>query len=1589
MPSPAEMPLQEVLQALSRTPVAQPQLRAALATTCARWYLLRSEPNEAVRHLGHALEMVPDLRPAMRLLYRIYLDRGDVRSAVMYLDQEIRATRHPREAAALYRERGQLVEAHFHDLAAAEQCYQAALKATPRDLAVLRSVERVSLARGDIFRLIANLESQLEIIQEESAIAGVLHDLALLEARHRGDLALAGDLLLAALEHFGHHLVLARDLFRVAEVAGDPDLMLHALELEAEAREPPFRALALARASVTLREQRERPAALALLQAAAANQPENVSLWRSLEELAMATGRHDIALHACVGQLRALGEDEEQSARAELYYRLGRLALFRLDRTNEGLVAMRRALRLSPAHPLVLEDAGRFLNQGGMWAQQLELVNIEIASATTAGMTEVELSLAHLRAGQIMEERLGELDGARRAYEDAIVADPHFRPPRDRLERVLHQLGDTTGLRRYYAEELKAATSGARRTFLLSVLAQLHATDASPDAAIGYLTALLQQKNDHLSSIQLLARLLSRSGRARDLLRVTQQEIKLTTSAPRQAKLLHRAGELAIQIDDRPLARALFEQALEAVDDHVPSLEHLNALLRDEGDHAALVDVMRKELLYATDRGRQVTLQLEIAAILASKLGQPAEALAELRSLLQRWPRHLPALHAAEGLAATLGDTRAQLEFLEQHIAAISGPRTRSLLLHRAARLRDRLGDADGAVRALVRALELWPELGVARAMLLSLYERLGRAKDLQAFAEAGLRQERGADDRRAMALQLAELSPQPELALEYLGAVVAARPEDFVTQLRLARAAREAGQWGREAEALTHAVEQFVRQGPAQDESVQTLVFLAARSLEVAGDLEAADARYAELLALAPGHVLATRGRHRIARLREQPESSRAAERLESATRDAETGPAKASLFTRAAEVHERRHDYRTALRKLESALKACPNYLPALHARARVLETMGQDDHLFDAIDTLETLAEKLGSKTHRAATLCHAGTLALAVGVVDEPNPRAWKLFVEAVDVDPGSPHGIRGLQRTRDLHGGKGAPSLLRILRKRAEAMQSEGTFTIEALRELAGLGGDVDGPQCAIDLLRLGEGPEASAGLYSDLGRALARLERWPEVVSALDAALGLEASPERQAVLHYYAGEANEHAQRPEIAIEHYLTAGRRGFHVRHALLAAERLAAQTGALAQRATALQALVDRSEGTDRHRSLRLLADLHRGPLGEPERAVHIMRELLLLRPTDLEVMAELRRLLHKLGREDEAAAVLMAGVAHHRAWLRSTEDATALHVPTQAVAGLLRLFDAMGERTGVYLAGRVLEALDPRLIPPERHPERWVSEPWPLPRPQEGRPFDGLIGDLPSSAALDLLREGVFYLGDMPVGPKPPLDLSPRRALPSNHAVVMVVHSLADAMGVPQPLVFVDDEGEDDVEAYIAPAPCLVLGRRAAAGPAVPLVRDAIGRGLLRLVTGGDALHRFATPEQILALLVALATAAGVDVDVEQDFDWQFAAAVREWLPSSDALTDLGEAALAFRDTLEGLSAESLRQSLAMAEDRAGAVCAADPKAALARVFAGGVGPVRARMLVGYLLSDDHLTLRRTLGYVLEVTARNRHVEVTA
>lgn len=1635
------MPLLEMLQVLSRTPVTEPQLRAVVAVTCARWCVARGEDGEAQRLLTHALELVPDLRPAMRLLYRIFLRRNDIRNSVRYLDQEIRATRHPREAAALYRERGQLVEAHFRDRSAALQCYQAALKATPRDLAVLRSVEAVALAQGNVFSLITNLEAQLEVLHDPRAVAAVARDLALIEARVGGDLNLGVELLHAAAEEQPRNLTLAQDLFRMAEAAQNPEMMLRALELEADARPPELRAVPLTRASLTLREMRDRAGAVTLLHAAARTQRHNISLWRNLEELSMATARYDVAVHACAGQLKAIGNDDP-AVQAELFYRLGKLAMIRLDRVTEGLAAMRKALKLFPGHIPALEDAGRYLIANDAWSQLLELLKLQVATADDAGLSPEEKAQAQLRAGQVLEENLGELEGARKIYEEAVATCPTFRPALDRLERVNHQLGRFDGLRELYQGELTRGATGPRRVYLLSLLARLHAQHGDANAAIKALVGLLKDFPEHMPSIQLLARLLAKAGRARELLQVTEQESKLTISDARQAKLLYRAAELALELGDRTHAEASLLQALEAIPGHQPSMALLERILRDRNDGVGLVVLLRRRLeSTARDPEEHLSLHLEIVHLHLA-LGDPDAALAEIDPILERRPEHLTTLLLGVRLASATGHAAQRLRYLERHFAVTRSERTRALLAYRTGLSRQHPREA---VADLRRALALWPGLGGGHLTHLALAEATGDVPAIRTAARVGLEQARGAGDRQVFARRLFELdslsnhstphstdlstprgaeSASPAAAVLPLAlALAAARPDDLGVQLRAARTARTAGLPALAAAAFAAAatlVDAPTRPDKPSDVA-NTLRYRAARAAEAAGDPNHAESLHGLVADADPRHEPARRGRARASQARAVPTACRtAAVELgtaagETPTKTGEPNVEKAVLLTRAAELLARAGDLADARARLDAALVACPQYLPAMFARTCLLEQLGDEPasrpepkpdgkrptpppipYNLAAIDALEQLATTLSSSPSTApaayAYLCRGGLLALTA----RDPARAWRLLGRALELDPGAPLAFSLLWRLREQHGKDEARPLQPHLARRFAALQAVDALDVPAVRALGRLALDSDGAAAATNLLEMAVDvhPRAVA-VRVDLARAYARAGRWADAGAQILRAIADEPAPERKAMLEHLAADAHERAGAPDLAFDHYLAASRGGYLTQHALGAADRIASAIGTIEQRVEVLQLLIHHGDTDERVRSLRALAELSRGPLGKPEQSVELLRDLLKLRPTSTDVILELHLLLGSLGRADEGRVALQAGIAAHRAILRdrglsSTGESTADPMDLEPVHGLLRLFDAAEEPGGVYVCAAILEAIDPDLLPANRRCDVVAPEPWPLPSaPDKPAPFFAV--DAPAcAAAVGLLRTGVQDLTAIPGAPPPAVNLSQRHSLPPTSAIGSTTRAIARTLGLPEPLLFLNPADESDVIAHVGTAPVLLIGRKINAAPFAPPSRDAIGRALLRLATGGDHLHREMTDEQIVGVLYGLAATGGSELDAILPHDSDVADAILEALSGAALPVDFGEDAEALARTLHLFSIRQLREVLRAAEDRAGLIACGDPRVALrddSRFPA--LTTRRAATLVAYLVSEEHLALRRVLGYHVELELDDADMEEVA
>ncbi len=1605
------MPLLQMLQVLSRTPVRQnPQLRAVLAVTCGRWCAVRNENEEATQLLNHALELVGDLRPAMRLLYRIYLRLGDIRNAVKYLDQEIRATRHPREAAALYRERGKLVELHFGDRAAAMQCYRAALKATPKDLAVLRSVETVALLQGDYHELISNLEAQLDVLHDPQAVAGVLHDLSLLEARHSGDLLLAGDMLLNALAAAPNHRVLAEDLGRLSANTQDPDLQLRAYEHDAEARKAGERATPLSRASRVLREARELPAAVTLLHAAALDQPENLSLWRSLEELSMSSARYDMAVEACVGQLKQLG-NRDRHVRAELFYRLGKLAMIRLDRVTEGLAAMRKALHLNPEHIPALEDTSRYLVANQSWSQLLELLKLQATAASESALSGEQQALSLLLAGQVLEQHLDEPDGARDLYQQALKVCPTFRPAFDRLERLLHRLGRHAELRSLYQGELKSA-KGPRKIFVLAQLGQLYAQSTESDQAIKVLASLLKEQPDDLATIQSLAKLLARSGRKKDLLKLTEREVSLTKSNQRKTKLLHRAAELALEEGGRPQAIGFLEQVLEIIPDHSPSLLLLERCLRDDNDKPRLLELLHTRLSQARDSETRISLRLSLATML--RLDAPEKALSTLDELLREHPRNLPALHMSEQLAAELNLPKLLATRIEQHASALRSPHSRALHLYRAAQVQRRQqGDSESAIKNLERALELSPQLGVCRAMLLDLCQQNGNHEQFMRAAREALVWERGPTDRRAIALQLAERTADSHPALRYLIAAATARPGNLVTQRRIVRIARLLARHADNQTALRSIADELLRSGrktigrklmrKQYPPEVLAMHYLAAQAAEASGDAHGAATAYEALVGPSPVGVLARRGHGRALALRAPTAREKAisdtltkAEQLE--------GPQRAAALTRAAELLAAHGADDAALKHLQQALQASVNYLPAYHTRARILSRRSDPKSTTETIATLRTLAGLLHTPEHRVEVLCRGGRLALHTADLPDAGKLAWSLFAEALEQSPTSRLAFHGLWQTCARFGGKDAPTLSRQLLRRVESLDNASRLNSRALRAIARVGHESDGAACAAEILEHGQAiarknpiPEVARavsgdpGLYVDLARLYAELKRWPEAVAQLELALEYEPSRERQATLHYLVADALARTGKPELSISHYIRASAGGYHPRQSLRIADTIAAKLGNAALRKKVLEPLLKIGTREDRANGLRALADLESK---KPVRAVAVLRTYLKIRPRDTDAICELAGHLRTIERPEDALAVLKFGVAVHRMelrdrGLRGPTPAAASVLDVRSIHSLVRLFSALGHLDGHYLATAALEVAAPELVPAGEGCDELMPESWGLPQVTGDQAITLPLSDLPCPLGYRLLHDGLQGASTLPGAPPPPLKLSSRRQLPRTSNTGRVTAALAALLGVPAPAIYLNPRNDHEVIAFLSEEPALLIGRKLNAKPFTAATRDAIGRALVRLQCGGDHLARL-SDAQLLGVVAGIVGSLGLEVGDTHRVDSRMAEQMLTMLSESAIAVDLGEDIEPIEAALPTLDPAALRLSLEALEDRIGVLCSGDPRITLAGLKQSGhLTSTRAQLLLRYLVGDEHLSVRRSLGYhIAEELDLSDVVEVT-
>lgn len=825
-----------------------PERRAALSWAIARALPSTLEDSRRDEALAAVLADSPDSLDALEALRRRQSLRGKTGAAVTLVEEELRLCTDVDRRGALLRLQGHLEERRGRR-AEAEASYRKALEVAPKDLAALRALQNLVLSDGEKLIEVLQLRiqgtgspelkalllcRQAALIESDSPAKAIalleqalntdprcptaLGELKrLYEAEHRwpelanalaheAALAPDGEAKARAQYHRArilwervHQADAALSALLEADAAStDSPLILEERTrlLEREERWPELAEVLQRRHALAPPDSEERfvlarhlgdvllrggslEHAVAWFEAARALRPTDVPTLQSLARLHQRAE----AWHSLIAVHQGEAEATEDSLRRALAHaRIAEIHEHRLKSPDDAVTHHQLALASDPAHDPSVRALLRLLRAQQRWAQ---LVAFTEERATAATDPDDALALLH-DAAVLLEDNLGDIDGATRCYRQALRLVPGDRRTLRALQRTLRRAEQYPALVEAIDDEAATVPSPSRRLSLwleAAEIAETHLDDVS--GALARYRKVLAEAPKHPAATRGLGRLFHRLQRWDELREAYEAELALETKGSADGLgLLHKLADLQLhQLGDRKQAEACLRRALLWSPGHLPSLRALQRSLQDSADWAGLCEAFAEEAKHTKMPEAQARLQHQIGALREERMDDAPGAQRAYQNALGLWPEYRPAADALIRLHTQRSQWSALATVLRREATPGEGEAPNALhfdaLLRLSALYAGPLRRPKDAVSSLEELLASAPDhLGA----LVALDELHGRGND-ERRQELILRQAtllQGSEDGMAALREaLRWVSPDSAEAQQALRALLEAAPND------------------------------------------------------------------------------------------------------------------------------------------------------------------------------------------------------------------------------------------------------------------------------------------------------------------------------------------------------------------------------------------------------------------------------------------------------------------------------------------------------------------------------------------------------------------------------------------------------------------------------------------------------------------------------------------------------------------------------------------------------------------------------------------------------------------------------------------
>lgn len=639
------------------------------------------------------LDLAPDDATALRALIPHYRALGRTRELIAALEAELRIATQPEQRVASGLEIARLWESEG-DRAAAIAALERVLRWAPTCLPALQALGKLcaddpGILRGATDVALAALGADapqslrsrpLELIDVNDSQGRFFALRRLLQAGSP-EPALIAQLTQAASEAgcFGELAAVYTDLAAQAQ-AGDREGAAYQRELarlfEEKLRDP-------VRAFLTLSAARQAPVS-------------DLAEIEPLLKLAEATGRFEDAL--ALLEVAAAATGPRELRRAAIYQRQ-QLCESRLGSSERAFYEAVRLVRLDPHDKGALAEVRRLAAAAKLW-RSLDALYAELWDSASSTAERIEIARArHGLAAVELADPVAALDHLLVLYrldpglpelESQLLAEAErqgaWRRALPIVEARIRALGGTVDELRRAAQLHEERCQDRARAFDLYA----DGLALAPDAAD--LEAKLEALADASLRPVLATILRSAAGR--------------TSHPSRMLSLFGRVAELYAELGRSDLALDVHQRIIQLHPSQIPSLRVVTTHRRERGFFRELRDALQQLLDAAPDSNaaERVALELEIARLSHSKLGDAETALTTYARILDTDPQSPDALAGVRSLTDGSIPPALELRRLRIELQRAAGPRRVELQLACARLQRDDLDDTEGAL-ATLRAL--------------------------------------------------------------------------------------------------------------------------------------------------------------------------------------------------------------------------------------------------------------------------------------------------------------------------------------------------------------------------------------------------------------------------------------------------------------------------------------------------------------------------------------------------------------------------------------------------------------------------------------------------------------------------------------------------------------------------------------------------------------------------------------------------------------------------------------------------------------------------------------------------------------------